>query len=73
MHVTEVDSFLAFVLKMREDIGVPHTLGELGVDDSRAALIAEMAIVDPSAAGNPVPLDLNGAAGIFSAASQGRL
>ena len=67
------DSFLAFVLKMREDIGVPHTLGELGVDDSKAGLIAEMAIVDPSAGGNPVPLDLKGAAGIFAAASQGRL
>jgi len=67
------DSFLAFVLKMREDIGVPHTLGELGVDDSKAGLIAEMAIVDPSAGGNPVPLDLKGAAAIFLAASQGRL
>jgi len=67
------DSFLAFVLKMREDIGVPHTLGELGVDESKAGLIAEMAIVDPSAGGNPVPLDLKGAAAIFSAASQGRL
>ena len=67
------DSFLAFVLKMREDIGVPHTLGELGVDDRQAGLIAEMAIADPSAAGNPVPLDLHGAAEIFSAASQGRV
>ena len=63
------DSFLAFVLKMREDIGVPHTLGELGVDDSKAGLIAEMAIVDPSAGGNPVPLDLKGAAAIFLPAS----
>jgi len=67
------DSFLAFVLKLRKDIGVPHTLGELGVDDRQADLIAEMAIADPSAAGNPVPLDLQGAAEIFSAASQGRI
>jgi len=67
------DSFLAFVLKMRKDIGVPHTLGELGVDESKAGLIAEMAIVDPSAGGNPVPLDLKAAAAIFDAASKGRL
>ena len=67
------DSFLAFVLKMREDIGVPHTLGELGVDDSKAGLIAEMAIVDPSAGGNPVPLDLKGAAAIFSSRFAGTL
>ncbi len=67
------DSFLAFVLKLRADIGVPHTLGELGVDDSQAELIAGMAIVDPSAAGNPVLLDLAGASAILSAASQGRV
>jgi len=67
------DSFLAFVLKLRADIGVPHTLGELGVDDSQAELIAGMAIVDPSASGNPVLLDLAGASAILSAASQGRV
>ena len=67
------DSFLAFVLELRKDIGVPHTLGELGVDDRQADLIAEMAIVDPSAAGNPRLLDLQGAAEIFSAASQGKV
>ena len=41
------DSFLAFVLKLRKDIAVPHTLFELGVDDKQADLIADMAIVDP--------------------------
>ncbi|MGH8352854.1 MAG: iron-containing alcohol dehydrogenase, partial [Pseudomonas sp.] len=39
------DGFLAFVLKLREEIGVPHTLPELGVDDRQAALIADMAFV----------------------------
>ena len=67
------DSFLAFVLQLRADIGVPHTLGELGVDGQQAALIADMAIVDPSASGNPLPFDLAAATAIFSAASQGRI
>ena len=67
------DSFLSFVLQLRADIGVPHTLGELGVDDKKQDLIAAMAIADPSAAGNPRPLDLAGAAAIFSAAAQGRV
>lgn len=67
------DSFLDFILALRADIGVPHTLRELGVDDRHAALIAEMAIVDPSASGNPRPLALADAAGIFSAAMDGRL
>jgi alcohol dehydrogenase class IV len=67
------DSFLAFVLKLRKDIAVPHTLFELGVDDRQADLIADMAIVDPSAGGNPLPLTRTGAAEIFEAAFHGRL
>ena len=67
------DSFLSFVLNMREEIEVPHTLGALGVDDKQADLIAEMAIADPSAAGNPIPLTLEGAREIFAAASLVRI
>ncbi|MNP48261.1 Alcohol dehydrogenase 2 [compost metagenome] len=67
------DSFLAFVLKLRKDIAVPHTLFELGVDDQRADLIADMAIVDPSAGGNPLPLTKAGVTEIFQAAFHGRL
>jgi alcohol dehydrogenase len=67
------DSFLAFILKLRKDIGVPHTLFELGVDDKQADLIADMAVVDPSAGGNPLPLTKAGAAEIFDAAFHGRL
>ncbi len=67
------DSFLALVLKLRATIGVPHTLPELGVDDRQAGLIAEMAVVDPSAGGNPRPLDKDGVHAIFDAASRGSL
>ena len=65
------EGFLRYVLDLRQTIAVPHTLPELGVDDGQAGLIAEMAIVDPSASGNPVRLDLAGASRIFSAASHG--
>ncbi|MNG07597.1 hypothetical protein D3C84_909070 [compost metagenome] len=58
---------------MRKDIAVPHTLFELGVDDQRADLIADMAIVDPSAGGNPLPLTKAGVTEIFQAAFHGRL
>ena len=54
------DGFSAVVLKLRKDLGVPHTLGglikDLAMDDARKDLIAEMAIVDPTAGGNPVRL-----------------
>mgnify|MGYP006144288007 CR=1 FL=1 len=67
------DSFLDFVLMLRADIGVPHTLQALGVDDRQVELIADMAIVDPSAGGNPLPLNKDGATRIFTAAYQGRV
>ncbi len=67
------DSFLAFVLQLRTDVGVPHTLPELGVDARQADLIAEMAVADPSAGGNPVPLTQAAAAQIFDAAQRGRV
>jgi alcohol dehydrogenase len=65
------DAFQAFVLKLRASVGVPHTLPELGVDDRQARKIAQMAVADPSAGGNPVPLTVEGTAAIFSAATRG--
>ncbi|AYC34452.1 iron-containing alcohol dehydrogenase [Pseudomonas cavernae] len=65
--------FLDFVLELRADIGVPHTLPDLGVDDRQAGLIAQMAVVDPSAGGNPLPLSEADTAAIFAAAMHGRL
>ncbi len=49
------DGFLGWVLALREEIGVPHTLAELGVDDDRTEEMAAMAVEDPTAASNPVP------------------
>jgi len=52
-----VDSVLAWILDFRRELAIPHTLAEIGVDTRNAALIGSEAAVDPSAAGNPVPLD----------------
>jgi alcohol dehydrogenase len=67
------DGFLKAVLKLREEIGVPHTLGGLKVDASQREEIADMAIVDPTAGGNPVPLTREGALQIFDAAMAGEI
>ena len=45
--------FLDFILRLRRDLGIPHTLDRIGVDDARFAEMAEMAVVDPTAGGNP--------------------
>jgi alcohol dehydrogenase class IV len=66
------DSFLQWVLELRRVVGVPHTIKELGVDWALADRVADMAIVDPTASGNPVRLTRDGARAIFQAAYEGR-
>jgi alcohol dehydrogenase class IV len=65
------DGFLAWVLALRADLGIPHTLAGLNVDPGQAELIAAMAVEDPSAGGNPIELDAAGARRIFDAAMAG--
>ena len=67
------DAFLSRVLELRQSVGIPHTLAGLQVGHEKAALIAEMAVVDPTAGGNPVLLDIAGARKIFDMALEGRL
>jgi alcohol dehydrogenase len=50
--------FLDWILAMRRELGVPHTLRELGVPTDRFDELAAMAVADPTASGNPEPLDL---------------
>jgi alcohol dehydrogenase class IV len=65
------DGFLKSVLDLRARTGVPHTLPGLKVDAAKRDLIADMAIVDPTAGSNPVPLTKEGALAIFDAAMSG--
>jgi len=48
-------AFLDWVLALREHIGIPYTLAAIGIDAARAELIGRMAVVDGSAATNPIP------------------
>jgi alcohol dehydrogenase len=65
--------FLDFILGLRAQLGVPHTLPEFGVEGNRAGEIAAMAEADPSAGGNPVKFDAAAAGKVFDAALSGRL
>ena len=51
------EAFLTWVLELRAEIGIPHTLAGLKVDDRQFDLMSQMAPKDPTAGGNPVPLD----------------
>jgi alcohol dehydrogenase len=50
-------AFLAWVLELRAEIGIPHTLAALNVDEAQFGRMSRMAVNDPTASGNPLPLD----------------
>ncbi len=67
------EAVMDWVLALRRELEIPHTLAELGVPGDRAREIAEMAAADPCAAENPVPCDAPALRRIFDAAAAGRL
>ena len=46
----------AWVLALRTELGIPHTLADLGVAEAHVAELAPMAVRDPTAATNPIPI-----------------
>ncbi|WP_332698742.1 iron-containing alcohol dehydrogenase [Devosia sp.] len=69
-------SFEAFqhaVIGLRLRLDVPHTLAEFKVDGTKRELIGDMAIVDPTAGGNPIELTKARALEIFDRAMEGRV
>jgi alcohol dehydrogenase class IV len=69
----DFDGFLAWILSLREALGIPHTLAGLGVDDRDVDRIAAEAEHDPSTPGNPVPVTAKELRQIFLDALNGRL
>jgi len=71
------DGFAKAVVKLRKELKVPHTLPSLvkglEMDKKRKGLIAAMAIVDPTAGGNPVKLTKKAAATLLENALTGTL
>ena len=67
------DAFQRWIIELRAEIGVPHTLIALGVPTDRADEIAAMAVADPSAGGNPVTLTKQAARKLFDDAAAGVL
>ena len=67
------DGFLAWVLDMRRELKIPHSLADIGVTADKAAIIGKEAEIDPSASGNPIPVKAAQLEHIFRAAVAGRL
>ena len=62
-----------WVLALRSELAIPHSLAEIGVGDDRVEEIAEMAAVDPTAPTNPLPLDPANLKGMMVSALEGRV
>ena len=62
---------LDWVLALREQIGIPHTLSALGIDDRDAELVGRMAFADGCSHTNPIRHSAQTYAGIFRRAVAG--
>jgi alcohol dehydrogenase len=67
------ETFLDWVLALRAEIGIPHTLAGLKVDEGQFDRMSAMAVLDPTAAGNPLPLDAAACRALYQNAYTGRL
>lgn len=69
----DTQAVIGFVLQLRAELGIPHTLAEVNVDEGRAELIGQMAFKDPSTATNARSLTAADLKALFIAAVRGEL
>ena len=67
------EAMLAWVVALRRELKIPHTLAELGVEEKRIPELARMAAEDPNNGGNPPPLTGEDYEALFADAIRGRL
>lgn len=67
------DGVLAWILQLRQDLGIANSLADLGVDESRIAELAVQAERDPSTGGNPRPMVAKDFEPVIRAAIRGDL
>jgi alcohol dehydrogenase class IV len=67
------DAVLVWILELRQQLAIPHSLAAIGVDDRRAAEVARKAAADGNAPTNPVPVGAAELRGIFDQALRGAL
>jgi alcohol dehydrogenase class IV len=67
------DGVMTWILDLRQKIGIPHTLAEIGVTAINVATLAPMAEQDPSSPTNPVALSTDNCTALFERCIEGRL
>jgi len=67
------EGFLNWVLQLRKQLGIPHTLADIHIDGERAETVGRMAVEDPSAGGNPISFSADAYRRIFQDAVTGNM
>ncbi|MFT5710082.1 MAG: alcohol dehydrogenase class IV [Halioglobus sp.] len=66
-------ALLNWILALRRELGIPHTLADMGLDTSQLDKVCHMAALDPTAGTNPIPLNEENLKQIYRAAINGTL
>lgn len=67
------DGVLDWIMELRKTIGVPDTLGELGVTMEHVQGFARQAFDDPSTGGNPVPMTVEDFGQLYRNCIEGKI
>ena len=67
------DGVLEWILELRQTIGIPKTLADLGMRAEHIETFAPQAFNDPSTGGNPIPLTTEEFAALYRNCIEGRL
>lgn len=59
------EPFLDWILDLRQELKIPHTLADLGMKVEHIERFSKMALVDPPSATNPIPLNANNLARLY--------
>ncbi|UHQ56501.1 iron-containing alcohol dehydrogenase [Microbulbifer sp. YPW16] len=62
---------LNWILALRAEIGIPHSLEEIGIGTDQVEQVGNMAVADAAAAGNPLEFDAAGYSAILERALRG--
>jgi alcohol dehydrogenase class IV len=67
------DGFMNWILDLRKQLSIPHTLKELIDDDSKFVEMSKMAKDDPSTGGNPVVFEASDFLDLYNCSFKGTL
>jgi len=66
-------AIMDWVIALREEFNMPHTIKDLGVTEDKLDELARMAANDPTASGNPIPVGVPELKTMYVAALEGRV